>query len=388
MPTATLFSRNKTYCFVNNSYIRISRGESGPGRVDPGYPKDISVWRWPENFAPNGIDAALHSRGKTYFFAGNQYIRVSRGDAGPGRVDEGYPRNISVWGWPSQFALNGNSSFNVPGIDAALFSGNKTYFFAGNQYIRVSRGESGPGRVDPGYPKDISVWGWPANYAPNGINAALHSRGKTYFFAGNQYIRVSRGDSGPGRVDEGYPKNISVWGWPSEFEEDWAAIASNFSFNDNISEQQHLRLLERYRAAFNSIQNCNSLTSEEKDRLTQTFRRPIRNGLDTRGNVNASAFLNGNQIFINFSNLFPAGNNEISQTLIHELMHCAGYTHPTTRRVMPGICPDPRRDCPGDNGQYYGTPPLRSEICIAGNQSDVNCVDDGSGMCVMNSFND
>jgi hypothetical protein len=48
-----------------------------------------------------------------------------------------------------------------------------------------------------------------------GINAALHSGSKCYFFDGDQYIRVTRGDTGPGTVDPGYPKNLSVWGWPS-----------------------------------------------------------------------------------------------------------------------------------------------------------------------------
>lgn len=34
------------------------------------------------------------------------------------------------------------------------------YFFSGNRYIRVTRGEIGPGRIDPGYPAPISNWGW------------------------------------------------------------------------------------------------------------------------------------------------------------------------------------------------------------------------------------
>jgi hypothetical protein len=47
-------------------------------------------------------------------------------------------------------------------------------------------------------------------------------------------------------------------------------------------------------------------------------------------------------------------------------MHCAGYTHPT--RIDP---PAPNADAPYDNGKYYGTPPLRAELCIAGQQSDL-----------------
>jgi hypothetical protein len=47
--------------------------------------------------------AALYSRTKCYFFSGDQYIRVTRGDVGPGTVDPGYPSNISAWGWPPGF---------------------------------------------------------------------------------------------------------------------------------------------------------------------------------------------------------------------------------------------------------------------------------------------
>jgi hypothetical protein len=44
-------------------------------------------------------------------------------------------------------------------IDEALFSGSKCYFFAGSQYIQVTRGDTGPGTVDPGYPAPIANWG-------------------------------------------------------------------------------------------------------------------------------------------------------------------------------------------------------------------------------------
>jgi hypothetical protein len=102
---------------------------------------------------------------------------------------------------------------NLP-IDAALYSGTKCYFFHGNQYIRVTRGATGPGTVDPGYPAPISNWGW-GSFGANGIDDALYSGTKCYFFKGNQYIRVTRGATGPGTVDPGYPAPISNWGWPS-----------------------------------------------------------------------------------------------------------------------------------------------------------------------------
>src|ERR671916_146751 len=155
------------------------------------------------------IDAALHSRSKCYFFKGNRYIRVTRGDIGPGTVDAGYPAPISNWGWPG--------GFGASGIDAALYSGSKTYFFKGNRYIRVTRGDTGPGTVDPGYPAPISNWGWPVGFGSAGIDAALYSGSKCYFFNGERYVRVTRGDVGPGTVDPGYPAPISNWGWDREF---------------------------------------------------------------------------------------------------------------------------------------------------------------------------
>ena len=91
-----------------------------------------------------------------YFFKGNQYIRVTRADEGPGTVDSGYPAPISVWGWPNGFGANG--------IDAALYSGPDCYFFSGSSYIRVTRGKTGPGTVDAGYPAPISHWNWPKGF--------------------------------------------------------------------------------------------------------------------------------------------------------------------------------------------------------------------------------
>ncbi len=155
------------------------------------------------------IDAALYSGSKCYFFDGNRYIRVTRGETGAGSVDPSYPQSNAVWGWPAGFGTNG--------IDAALYSGSKCYFFDGNRYIRVTRGEVGPGSVDPGYPQPISVWDWPPGFGTNGIDAALYSGSKCYFFDGNRYIRVTRGETGPGTVDHGYPNDISAWGWPGGF---------------------------------------------------------------------------------------------------------------------------------------------------------------------------
>ena len=198
------------YFFSGREYIRVTREDTGPGSVDAGYPKLISaIWGWPDGFGANGIDASLYSGSKCYFFSGRQYVQVTRGTAGAGTVDLG-PAPISDWGWPGGFGANG--------IDAALWSGTKCYFFSGNEYIRVTRGDVGPGTVDAGYPAPITNWDWPGSFGANGIDGALYSGSRCYFFSGGEYIRVRRGETGAGLVDAGYPKPIAAnWGWPGGF---------------------------------------------------------------------------------------------------------------------------------------------------------------------------
>ena len=57
------------------------------------------------------------------------------------------------------------------------------------------------------------------------------------------------------------------------------------------------------------------------------------------------------------------------------MMYGPGLEHPLQRDPPAGsscAAPDPLVfDCPNDNGLYYGSPPLRAEFCIAGDQSDV-----------------
>jgi hypothetical protein len=193
------------YFFSGDKYIRVTRGQVGVGSVDSGYPAPISDWGW-DNFGRHGIDAAMSSGPVDYFFSGAQFIRVNRGETGPGTIDHGSPAPISDWGW---------DDFGRHGIDAALYSDDKCYFFAGERYIRVSRGDVDPGEVDDGYPAPISDWGW-GEFGRHGIDAALNSGAFAYFFSGDRYIRVSRADDfGRGHVDEGYPAPISTWNWGS-----------------------------------------------------------------------------------------------------------------------------------------------------------------------------
>jgi hypothetical protein len=136
---------------------------------------------------------------------------------------------------------------------------------------------------------------------------------------------------------------------------------AHFIFDPDITPAQRNILLERHRFAMSRILGCGNLNQAQRTALLNAYRRSIRHSTSTTPNVNASAIVGGSQIWVNFGVLFPQGNNEIAQTLIHEMMHCAGFTHPNRQRT----------DVPFDNGPYYSTPPLQAEICIAGNQSDV-----------------
>lgn len=152
-------------------------------------------------------------------------------------------------------------------------------------------------------------------------------------------------------------------------------IGSNFTFDSNITKRQVLKLLERHRFAYFQLFNCNELDSPEKNKLWQIYQLTIHHGINTNPNVNASTQLNARYMNINFNNLFPAGDREISQTLIHEMMHCAGYDHPNKRScsVNPYDC-----DRPYDGGAYYNSPPLRAELCIGGIQS-LTCAPSSDG---------
>ncbi|MDQ1351161.1 MAG: hypothetical protein QG657_1463 [Acidobacteriota bacterium] len=224
--------RNKAFFFKENRYIRYDWEQD---RVDPGFPKAIypimermererGLSRYVKNRQDEIFESGL-SGNKVFFFSGDQYVRY---DWETDSADAGYPRLIedSWQGWPEGF---------IP-IDAVVlgegpFKG-KAYFFKGSQYFRFDMLQK---RVEPGYPKIIAGrWdGWPMDFN-RGIDAAVSGagpfKGKAYFFKGDQYIRY---DWETDRIDPGYPKNISDgWpGWPLAFTEGIdAAVSGSGSF--------------------------------------------------------------------------------------------------------------------------------------------------------------
>ena len=140
-------------------------------------------------------------------------------------------------------------------------------------------------------------------------------------------------------------------------------IGHNYTFDANITDAQQKKLLEQHRRAFAQAGACKSIAKQKPDVL-EVFSRAIHHDIETNPNANGSAFLNGSTVSINFTVLFPKGDDEIAQTLIHEMMHCAGHSHPTRTAS----------DVAGDGGVYFGTVPLQAELCVAGKQSDAICV--------------
>jgi hypothetical protein len=178
------------------------------------------------------------------------------------------------------------------------------------------------------------------------------------------------------------------------------SLLSRLQYDSDITNAQRQTLADCHSLAINQTATCMSLTRDQKRQLRDTYRKSIRFSSTTKAGINAEATVGGSQIWINFGVLFPQGTNEIAQTLIHEMMHCAGFNHPVRRDpVAPMSCaiPNPSLfDCPFDNGVYYSTVPLLAEICIAGNQSDRvllanedafqrNCTIDASGLCTIHS---
>ncbi|PWI64379.1 hypothetical protein PCL_10517 [Purpureocillium lilacinum] len=153
------------------------------------------------------------------------------------------------------------------------------------------------------------------------------------------------------------PNSVPLYRWYN------SGLLRNFTFDSAITADQRSTLLERHTWAYYRAGLCGNLSTEEKDRVRNVYRRPMNHKASNDPKINAMFFQG--QIWVNFGNLFPWGDDEIAQTLLHEMMHRAGYSHP--ERIDP---PKPNADVPYDGGKYYGTPPLRAELCIAGKQSD------------------
>ncbi|KAK0131959.1 Matrix metalloproteinase-17 [Merluccius polli] len=105
-------------------------------------------------------------------------------------VEEGYPRPISDFGLPME------------SVDAAFvwLHNDKTYFFKDMRYWRY---DDHLRCMDPGYPKDVTLWN---GLPPNLDDAMRWSDGSSYFFKGKEYWRVLASDM---EVEVGFPRLIA-----------------------------------------------------------------------------------------------------------------------------------------------------------------------------------
>lgn len=137
-----------------------------------------------------------------------------------------------------------------------------------------------------------------------------------------------------------------------------------FTFDPAFTDEQRYQILEGHYFAYGRAGGCHSLTEQQANQVRELYWVQIHHGITTNPKHNASADLQGRLINVNTTNLLSLSKNEIAQTLLHEMLHCVGYSHPPRRDP-----PDPNPDVPFDNGGYYGSVPLQGEICIAGSQS-------------------
>lgn len=180
----------------------------------------------------------------------------------------------------------------------------------------------------------------------------------------------------------------------TEWRDVFRVIRTMFSwpFSAGYTRQQRLQVLERHAFAYTRIHACGNLNAQERQNLFAAYQKSITHDVTNDPDVNAQATVGGSQIWVNLGVLLPQGPRETAQSLIHEMMHIAGYSQHGTRHDPPSpsgnvtACPvaNPQPeghpdhvDCPYDNGHYYGSPELRAELCIAGIQSDRLCVVEG-----------
>ncbi|MFF5229691.1 hemopexin repeat-containing protein [Dactylosporangium sp. NPDC000521] len=183
-----------TYFFFAHEFARYQ------GRAfSPRQPIQERWGRTRNAFLSGAVDAAFVHRGEvTYLFAGEQYVRYSTSDYR--WVDQGYPKPIAG-------NLRDEEPFAalplaVADFDAVVANGRNTYLFSGRDCHVVSAAPSA------GY--DIGVLGQVRNTIVDRqrVDAALVTGQYTFLFAGDQYVRYTGADYT--HVDDGYPRTIGA----------------------------------------------------------------------------------------------------------------------------------------------------------------------------------
>lgn len=197
-------SAGKAFFFQGAQYWRYDLVKDY-GEVD--YPRPISDWGLPAEFA-TGIDACLPGfglyTGLAFFFKDGWFVSY---DWKTKKV--GNRRPLSQWSKGSPFPF-------ANGVDTALAGAapheGKVYFFKGAKYVRYDWKDDSIDLLD----QDIARWNLGERFL-SGIEACLNSsegmpkRPITYFFKGADYVKY---DWKADRGVEGYPLAIAA-GWPT-----------------------------------------------------------------------------------------------------------------------------------------------------------------------------
>ena len=153
----------------------------------------------------------------------------------------------------------------------------------------------------------------------------------------------------------GYRNAVPLYRWHK------TGLLTNFTFNKAYTKEQKNIILRRHNYIFGLLGTCTHISKSEQSNLKKIYREAIHHDFEKDPNRYGSADLNGRTLYLNLKKLHPLGDLSTELTIIHEMMHCAGYTHPNPRSCTNNPATG---DCPGDGGPYYGSAPLRAELCV------------------------
>uniref|UniRef100_A0A669QRF2 Matrix metallopeptidase 15 n=1 Tax=Phasianus colchicus TaxID=9054 RepID=A0A669QRF2_PHACC len=175
--------RGEMFVFKGKWFWRVRHN-----RVLDNYPMPIGhFWRG----LPGDIDAAYERHdGRFVFFKGNRYWLFREAN-----LEAGYPQPLSTYG----------QGIPYDSIDTAVWwePTGHTFFFRGDSCWQMAFWAKGRWKMDPGYPKPISVW---VGIPPSPKGAFLSSdASSTYFYRGTKYWKF---DNERLRTEPGYPKSI------------------------------------------------------------------------------------------------------------------------------------------------------------------------------------
>ncbi|WP_293116023.1 hemopexin repeat-containing protein [Moorena sp. SIO4G3] len=197
------------HCFNPECFLTITPGSTNP---EPKIHRTRYHWGLVKNVLTEKVDAAVvDSKGITYLFSGDQYVRYSSDDYR--QIDQGYPKSIAI-------NLRKEASFNhlpdefeekiaeKPAKLAAVVINQRNVYLVIDTTLFVASME-----LAANYDLTKLACGEQPFLANGKIDAAVayqdssDKKSYTYLFSGNRFIRYS-GDEYE-YMDSGYPKTIA-----------------------------------------------------------------------------------------------------------------------------------------------------------------------------------